>query len=224
MKLSNVTKNELINEVIDRYKPYNFALSPVALKNVVESCVKILNNKINLPRYKDYVINKIVTLDDDVDSTLRVYFDTQLHGRNLYIPHSYHADYGSPFYNQDILYQRSYNSLIKRVSGYAQRFKQIENKLYLEDWPADANKVVVVYLPYVNFKENEWHLFPEEREFLENICFAEARIREGKFLRRGSIIEAEMDGDDLISEGKEDKEKAIEEFSEGALFVAGFES
>ena len=224
MKLLTVTKSDLIQETIDRFYPFTFSIEQKGVGKAVEEAIGTLNDVIYLPRHKEYPCTKIVTLDEVVAVVTRVSFNSPNLQRDFYLPYPYDMGQDEPFANEDILAFRSRVSMARQVRGISMRSEQVNDKLYLEDPPAGATVVHIEYLPYLDKSLREWTLFPREKNFVEDYSEAVAKEREGRFLRKGKFLEAEVDADDLVSEGRDDKDSLLEKYKESSTYLIGVKS
>jgi len=226
MNLITVQIKDIINEVEDRFSPYDLGIDNKAKDACIKKTIGVLNQKVYLPRYLEKPYGKSVSLaSENVDKVLGITFNApvSITGADTYSLDKglIYSDLRNPFADENIMVLRSRLSMQKRTRGLALRFKYVNNILYIEDAPADSSVVNIKYLPFFNRNSEELDLYQKELDFMLDFSEAIFKEKEGAFLRKGKGLECGIDGDELVREGREDQKAILDRFVSGSAYLMG---
>ena len=187
-----------IKKAIQMYNKYN--------SDVLYRQVNTTASVIDISGYKD--IKSIVKVYTDQRRSINAFspLDEQLIGVNVIREQAV----------EDFIIARAYYETLKMVLGVELKWKVINGKLYIDDIPQGTTCIVIQY--YMQYDLSEYDSLDIDNEdainWIRDYALALTKIDQGRILGKSNAVDIDVQGSELLAEGKDEKDKLEEMIKE----------
>ncbi len=198
-----MTKSEIVTYVADSFQPIQLVTGAIAQLQSAEEAIRWFDREGADVSFKMFAYNQqnVMTLSDDVDVVVNVYLDrvvTEIFTAQTLLLGVTILDYDI----QTLALKMNHLSDLRTFLASRFRWRWLRPYLYVDGMTTSAANLVVQYLKKYDYTDPTQDITGGPLDWVIRYATALLKQREGRILRMGSVIQAPLDGSELMSEGK----------------------
>ncbi len=216
-----MNKSEMVSYIVDEYLPVSMAVPTSVVTKQVEEAIRWFDREgadIRLQTFP-YGGTVVKELPSYVDIVMEVYPSNVV--TELFTAQTLLLGVTILDYDLEVLVPKfAHLSTLRTFLSSKFRWKWVKPNLYIGGTTTDFGFITVQYMYHYDYTDATLDITGTSLDYVLRYAKAMTDIREGRARRLGSIIDAPVDGDTLVSEGAMELDRVKEELINKRRLVA----